>query len=172
MRLICGFLLSCLILSFGFATSTGAQTTSNAASGPGSVLRSLTLTTKFAEFQKHATFHLLSPDKSQDAANPEVNLQKRARDFLQHALDRNLLSDSGECGHILIYVPPVTDTKMIIKVPENAKAPDSAPDGRATPAVKVCGQDLRRVDTPRPAPRLNPNRDGALVPLHEITLPH
>lgn len=172
MRSVCGFLLSFLILGFGFASSTSAQATSNTADVPDSVLRSLTLSPKFPEFARNLNSDQSSRNESQDAANPEPNVKKRAQDFLRRALDRSLISDAGECGHILIYVPPVTDTKMIIKVPESAQSPDNNPSGHATPAVKVCGQDLRRVDAPRPVPPLNPNRDAALVPLRQIALPH
>lgn len=172
MRPVHGFLLSFLILAFGFTSSISAQTNSNAANVPDSVLRSLTFSPKLPEFVKNLSSDQSSRIEPQDDAKPELNLGNRAQNFLQHALDRDLMTGSSECGHILIYVPPVTDTKMIIRVPGNSQSPDGTPNIRANPPVKVCGQDLRRVDGPRPAPPPNANRDGTLLPLRQIALPH
>jgi hypothetical protein len=105
----------------------------------------------------------LSSNSSQEPIR--IKDKKDLQDWLRQHIDPALLESSSECGHIIIYVPPVTDTKMIIKVPQDAA------DGRTTPGVRACGEDLRRVDAPRRAPPATPNGSGVVVPLRSVSMP-
>jgi len=140
------------LLLLCYPSPAAAQSTPANPQLPQSVVRGLSLPTGL-DFQKHL-------DRLGKGLLDDKNLKSRALHDLQDALQ-----SSTECGHILIYVPPVTDTKMIIKVPEGVA------NGRATPTVKACGEDLRRVDAPRPAPPSVPGQD-AKSPLRNASFPH
>lgn len=114
----------------------------------------------------------------QNPADPGDAQKEKALAQLRRQLGTRPFGISSACAHIIIYVPPVTDAKMIIKVPGSDKAPESNQDGhivpdlRDVPSVGVCGEDLRRVDAPHPAPPSNPDGKATLVPVHQPPVPH
>jgi hypothetical protein len=157
-----------LSLSIWFSSPAAAQSNSPKDQLPQAISRNLSLSSTFPAFQPQPQSgggNVINGNRA-DLAD-QLSKDKAIAQLKQQLRQGTLsLESSSGCAHILIYVPPVTDTKMIIKVPES-----TANSRTAGPSVNVCGQDLRRVDAPRPAPRENPNPGGALIPLRAVAKP-
>jgi hypothetical protein len=156
-------------LSIWFSSPAAAQSNSPKDQLPEALSRNLSPSSAFPEFQPQPQTENGNAGNGTDKGNRADLADQLSKDKTVAQLKQQLETRSAEkftgCAHILIYVAPVTDTKMIIMVPEGTA---SVP---AVPNLSVCRQDLRRVDAPRPAPAENPNPGSALVPLRAVAKP-
>lgn len=156
--------LCAFALSVCFSYPAAAQSNAASPQVPEALLRKLSLPAELAGLQNKAESPARELSGNATLGPNGIHEEKSLQDWLrQHHIDPALLESSGECGHILIYVPPITDTKMIIKVPEGVA------NGEKAPTVKACGADLRRVDAPRLVPRSAPGRDTGQSPLRDAS---
>lgn len=169
---LCGFSLAIVL-------SSPAAAQSNAATGqlPESPSQKLSLPAALPMLPSHAQSGSANAPNENPSDSANALLKDKALAQLRQQLETHPFGVSSACAHIIIYVPPVTDTKMIIKVPGSDKVPENG-DDRAVPSmpnvagVGACGEDLRRVDAPHPAPPSTPDGKAALVPVHQPSDPH
>jgi hypothetical protein len=161
-----------LVLSISLSSPAAAQSNSAKDQLPESLSQKLSLSSVLPMFPSHSRSGTANAGNDNSASSADTLLKFKAFPQLREQLGNHLLGLSSACAHILIYVPPVTDTKMIIKVPGSDKLPEGAGNGRAVPNVGACGEDLRRVDAPHPAPPSSPDGKPALVPVHQSAVPH
>ena len=161
-----------LSLSIWFSSPAAAQSNSPQDQLPQAISRNLSLSSALPAFQpqpQSGSSNAGNVGNEADNGNRADLADQLSKDKAIAQLKQQLETRSPEkftgCAHILIYVPPVTDTKMIIKVPEGTA---SIP---TVPSLSVCRQDLRRVDAPLPAPKVNPNPGGAFIPLRAVAKP-
>jgi hypothetical protein len=158
-----------LSLSIWFSSPAAAQSNSPKDQLPVALSRNLSLSSAFPAFQPQPQSGNGNVGNGAGNGNRADLADQLSKDKAMAQLKQQLETRSAEkfigCAHILIYVAPVTDTKMIIKVPEGAASVPTVPN------LSVCREDLRRVDAPLPAPRVNPNPGGALIPLRAVARP-
>ena len=158
-----------LSLSIWFSSPAAAQSNSPKDQLPEALSRNLSLSSAFPAFQpqpQSGSGNVGNGAGNENRADVADHLSKdKAIAQLKQQLETLSPEKFTGCAHILIYVAPVTDTKMIIKVPEGTASVPTVPN------LSVCREDLRRVDVPRPAPRGNPNPGGALIPLRAVARP-
>jgi hypothetical protein len=164
--------LGAVALALAFSSPAAAQSGSTQDSLSESLAQTLSFSSALPMFPSHAQFGAANANNENPSNSANALLKDKAFAQLRLQLGAHSAGVSSGCAHILIYVPPVTDTKMIIKVPGSDKLPEGADNGRATPSVGACGEDLRRVEAPHQPPPSRPDGRAKLIPVHQPGDPH